>query len=537
MNMRSGAQIVVKTLETLGVDTLFGIPGIHNLDIYDALLESSIRHVTARHEQGAGFMADGYARSSAKVGVALVITGPGLTNIMTPMAQALHDSIPLVVISSQIPTKFLGQRTGFLHELQNSTMMARSAAKESRCVMSVNDIVLYLSEAFRLAQSGRPGPVHVEIPLDLLRQETSETEKMMTFPQSPELPHPSQKRVEQAVQVLQQATRPAIIVGGGACRAANTLTTLAERLGAVVVETCAGKGIVDERHPLCLGGRLHFPAVKESLNQADAIVAFGTEFSPTDLWTNAFVSQGTLIQVDLDPGNFLRNCRTDLGIVGDVEQIASLLLERFERPAPDMKTIQAEVVRLKTEAGAQLASVLGMGPEIIFMQKILDIVRDILPEDAIFSTDMTSPAYVALSEFPAYFPRTMLHPVGFGTLGYALPAAIGAKLVNPQKVICVLAGDGGFQFTLPELAVACQEQISLPVILWNDGGFGEIRRNEDARHPGQRIGVDHLNPDFQDLAAAYRIPGFLVKTATEFRTALNKALEHPSPTLIEIQPY
>ena len=536
MNMKSGAQVVVATLETLGVATLFGIPGIHNLDIYDALLARSIRHITARHEQGAGFMADGYARSSGKVGVALVITGPGLTNIMTPMAQAFHDSIPLVVISSQIPTKFLGQRTGFLHELQNSTMMARSAAKESRCVMSSNDITLYLSEAFRLAQSGRPGPVHVEIPLDFLRQETTETDHINIFPQLAEMPHSSQKRLEQAVHILEQATRPAMIVGGGACRAAKILTTLAERLGAIVVETCAGKGIVDERHPLCLGGRLHFPAVKEYLHQADVIVAFGTEFSPTDLWANTFTSQGTLIQVDLDPGNFLRNSRTDLGIVGDAEQVAKALLEGLEHPMQDLEITQAEAVRLKTEAGTQLANVLGMGAEMAFMQEILGILRDTLPEDAILSADMTSPAYVALSEFPAYFPRTMLHPVGFGTLGYALPAAIGAKFANPEKVVCVLAGDGGFQFTFPELAVACQEQVPLPIILWNDSGFGEIRRNEEARHPGQRIAVDHQNPNFQGLAAAYHIPGFLAKTAPEFQTALKKAMAQPSPTLIEIQP-
>ena len=528
-----GAELLVKTLESQGVEILFGIPGIHNLDIYDALLNSSIRHITARHEQGAGFMADGYARSSEKTGVALVITGPGLTNIMTPMAQAFHDSIPLVVLSSQLPSAFLGQRSGFLHELQNSTIMARSAAKESRCVTSAADIPRYIQDAFHLAHSGRPGPVHVEIPLDILRQELPMPSDKAA-PISPHsLPVPEEGLME-AIRLLEQASRPVLILGGGACRTGSGIRDLVERLGAVVLETCAGKGTLDERHPLCLGARLHFADVREYILKADVVLALGTNFSPTDLWEMPFDCEGTLIQVNRDPADFLRNGRSGVEIVADVAELVPQLIQALNRPGPSLEAISQTVAALKQKTQQAAAAVTGMGDQYPFMLEMLSILRVELPEDAIVCFDMTGPAYVGLSEFPVYGPRSFLHPVGFGTLGHALPAAIGAKLANPERTVCAFSGDGGFQFTFPELAVACQERVALPIILWNNHGFGEIRRNEESRHPGQRIAVDLENPDFAALAKAYHIPGISVCTASNFRQALTQALPASHPVLIEI---
>ncbi|MBD3304810.1 5-guanidino-2-oxopentanoate decarboxylase [candidate division KSB3 bacterium] len=537
-----GAEIVVRTLESLGVEQMFGIPGIHNLDLYDALLESPIRHITARHEQGAGFMADGYARSSGNIGVALVISGPGLTNILTPMAQAFHDSIPLVVMSSQIPSTFLDQRTGFLHELRNSTIMASSVAKESRRVLAADDIEPYLTQAFRLAHTGRPGPVHIEIPFDILHQPgtCSASRQKSASPQESHPPERSgiaQTRIADALNLLHTAQRPVLILGGGATEAGPQITQLAERVNAVVLETCAGKGVVDERHPLCLGTRLHFPKVREYLQQADVILALGTELSPTDLWECPFTTNGSLIQVDHDPANFIRNGRADIGIVGDVKQVALTLLDHLDRGktgSPDAHTDDLDA--LKTYPQSLIAEITGIGDDLPLMVDMLNVLRAALPDDAILSTDMTSPAYVGLSEFPAYQPRTFLHPIGYGTLGYALPAAIGAKVAHPERVVCVLAGDGGFQFTLPELAVACQENLAFPLLIWNDQGFGEIRRHEEHRHPGRRIAVDHQPPDFQDLARAYQIPATTVTQAAELNIALHQALEHTtSPFLIEIR--
>ena len=534
MKKHHGANIVINTLEALGVEMLFGIPGIHNLDIYDALLYSSIRHITARHEQGAGFMADGYARSTGKTGVALVITGPGLTNIMTPMGQAFHDSIPLVVISSQIPSTFLGQRSGFLHELQNSTIMARSVAKESRCIMSTADIERYLFDAFHLAQSGRPGPVHVEIPMDVLQQKVPAFQGVTQQPPLAFQPEPEDS-LSEAVQILKHAGRPVFILGGGASQAGKALTRLAECLGAIILETCAGKGSVDERHPLCLGARLHFPKVRDILKNADVVLVVGTELSPTDFWEMPFKTDGTIIQVDIDPANFPRNGRADLGISGDASHVANQLLQDLEHHQAPLEDVKRTVITIKQDTRRRAAAITGMGTEEYpLMMDILLAIRDMLPEDGILSVDMTGAAYVGLSEFPAYCPRSFLHPVGFGTLGFALPAAIGAKLASPEHVVVVLTGDGGFQFTSPELAVACQEQLAIPIILWNNQGFGEIRRYEERRHPGQRIAVDLQNPDFLKLAEAYNIAGIPVTNASEFRDAFAQALSASQPVIIEI---
>ncbi len=311
----NGAQQLIGTLERLGCRTVFGIPGIHNLDVYDALLGSDIHHVTARNEAGAGFMADGFARATGEPGVALVISGPGLTNILTPMGEAMHDSIPMLVISSQIPSSVAGQETGFLHELRNSTIMAASVAKESRTIPSVDRIGPALEDAFRLCRSGRPGPVHVEIPMDILREDLDAT---------PGGPLPAE-----AARLLDAADAVAIIAGGGSLGAERQIRLLAERLGAPVVQSAAGKGVLDERHPLSLGTRIHFNPVRELLEAADVIIAVGTQLSPTDLWETPLRPRGRLIRIDADAGALRRNCPADIGIKGDAAAVLDALLGRL----------------------------------------------------------------------------------------------------------------------------------------------------------------------------------------------------------------
>jgi len=267
MKRITGGQAVVKTLEACAVKTIFGIPGLHNLAVYEALLDSSIRHITARHEQGSGFMAYGYARSSGEVGAALVISGPGLTNILTPLGEAFHESVPILLISSNIPTRFQSIRSGMLHELADSTLMVRSVCKESRTVTVAEKIPLYIAEAYSLAKIGRPGPVHVEIPLDLLQQQIvalthGELENIVISMENP-APLVSADRLNMAADTLMASGHPVIIAGSGACRANHELAELAERLGAPVLLTTGGKGVMDERHPLCVGACHHFPAVQD----------------------------------------------------------------------------------------------------------------------------------------------------------------------------------------------------------------------------------------------------------------------------------
>ncbi|MFP4482688.1 MAG: thiamine pyrophosphate-binding protein [Thermovirgaceae bacterium] len=533
---QNGARRVVETLEACGVTTVFGIPGIHNIAIYEALIGSSIRHVTARHEQGAGFMADGWARSTGKTGTALVISGPGLTNILTPMAQAYHDSIPMVVISSQIPTSYIGQGAGFLHELGNSTLMARSASKESRRVESPDEISTALEAAYRLAETGRPGPVHVEIPMDILGLEASSDSKPSKTKRNIWKPALQPEAVRAAAEILERSRNPVMILGGGSRGASKEALELSEALGAAVIESCAGKGVVDERHPLCLGARSHFPTVRTFLETADVILAVGTELSPTDLWELPLPKKGTLIQIDLDPANFGRNGTADIGIRGDAADVLAALAQALGGDTPSQEDRAAELSEIRDRSRSELGSITGMGKDLAAMEELVSVLRREIPDEGVLVADMTGPAYVAISEYPAYRPSTFLHPVGFGTLGLAVPAAIGAKVAMPDTPVAALTGDGGFQFTMAEMAVACQEGLSLPILIWNDQGFGEIRRNEKSFGYPSLIAVDNPAPDFQALAASWGTAYARTSTGREISEALKHAFGECRPSIIEITP-
>lgn len=533
MELRKGGELVVQTLEKLGVDHIFGIPGIHNLDIYDYLMNSSITNIASRHEQGAGFMADGYARISGKPGVALVITGPGLTNIITAMGQAYHDSIPMLVISSQIETSALHYRSGYLHELKNSTQLVSSVSKESRRIEDHSMIEGAISQAYHLALSGRPGPVHVEIPLDILGSE-QRVSRSNAF-QGQKEPVLSPGFIRETVQKIMGSKAPVILAGGGAVNSGREITRMAEKLSAPVLMTCAGKGVVSEDHPLSLGSRMHFPVVQKYLEQSDLVIALGTEFSPTDFWKRNIQMGKELICVNLDPASFYNQRTCNIGIEGDVTAVVQALLDSGLDNRGDRHRVMEDVSELKEKCTLSLEEVTGMGMELPSMISALGVIRECLPDDGTLWTDMTSPAYVGISEFSSPMARSFLHPVGFGTLGMALPAAIGSKTACPEKAVCVLAGDGGFQFTLPELAVAAELGISLPVIVWNDCGYGEIRRNQISRHPDRTIAVDHKGLDYTALAKAYGIKGETVYSLDDLSSVLARAFWERGPTLIEIK--
>jgi thiamine pyrophosphate-dependent acetolactate synthase large subunit-like protein len=537
MKKITGGKAVVKALEACGVETIFGIPGVHNLEMYDALLDSSIRHVTARHEQGAGFMAYGYARSSnRKVGVALVISGPGLTNILTPIGGAFHDSIPILLISSNIASRFLSMRSGVLHELPESTLMTSPVTKERRRVTAAEKIPQSVVEAYCQTTNGRPGPVHVEIPVDLLQKHINtpwkeEIESAIRLFENKASPIQSEL-IEKACDILKAAKQPLVIAGGGARHAVTVLSEVAERLGAPVLLTTGGKGVIDEHHPLCLGVRHHFSSIREYVKTADVVLALGTELS-ADLYSNPVSIKGMLIQVDLDPANFECNSRADLGISGDAGEFLEALLGRI--PEDKSKSLRGEqkVKSLLEQAQRELSDVY-FYPNRSFILGMLEAIRGALPEGAILCADFAIPGNVGCSEFLTHHPSGYLFPFGYGTLGMALPAAIGAKIANPKTDVCVLAGDGGFQFTMPEIGVACQEKLCIPIIVWDDKGFGEIRIREEIRHPGRRIAVDHVNPDFVRLASAYGLPGVYVTKVNEMKKALKRALRHSGPSLIVI---
>lgn len=535
MQAKTGSDIVVETLEALGCSTVFGIPGIHNLDIYDALIGSSLRHVTARHESGAGFMADGYGRRTGTPGVALVITGPGLTNVATAMGEAFHDSVPMLVISSQLPRSVADQGTGYLHELRDSTLLARSVAKESRRVPDARRIADYLTAAYALSTDGRPGPVHVEIPVDVLQQEVAP---------APTGAAGAAGSAPAGVDELTEAIREtraaggtiAFVAGGGATAAAEKLRALAEALDAPVAQTLAGKGIIPDDHPLCLGTRLHTPAVQALLADTDLVIGVGTQLSLTDLWEMPRALGRRFAQINIDPADLNRNYRADIAVAASATAALEALLPRIAEAGAAARTAEQRVSDAIEASTAELPQVLGIdAARFARMQRIFAALRAALPQDGVLVTDMTSPAYAGLSEYPARAPRTFMHPVGYGTLGFALPAAIGISVAEPDTPVCVLAGDGGFQFTMQELGVAAQEELSLPIVIYNDGGYGEIRRTEEDRHPGKRIGVDLRTPDFVKLAATYGIAGRRVTEPAELEDEVRAALGRRGPTIIEME--
>jgi thiamine pyrophosphate-dependent acetolactate synthase large subunit-like protein len=528
-NKMTGAALLVKALEGENVDTLFGIPGVHNLKIYDALAKSSIKHVTSRNESGAGFMADGYARISGKVGTAIVISGPGLTNILTPMGQAFHDAIPMVVISSQLPTTINKQSTGYLHELKNSTIMAQSVSKESRTITSVTQIEAYVHEAYTLAKSGKPGPVHLEVPLDILAA-FIEVDQYASYEESI-ITEVNDDAVEKAATLINQYERVAIIAGGGACDAANQVNQLVEKLSAPILQTAAGKGIVSDYHPLCIGTRLPYQNVLDYLSEQEIIIAIGTQLAPTDLWEMPLNLKGKLIQIDIDADAFYRNYSADLGVKGHALKVLNKLLPMLEAKHGDRS---AEVKGLKETASKNAPTVTGNTVTFKTAMSFLQTVEKVLGKEGAFITDMTTAAYIGLSEYNAVSARSFLHPVGFGTLGYSMPAAIGAKLCHPDQDIIALIGDGGFQFTMQELAVACTEALPLPIVIWNNDGYGEIKRNEKAMGFEKLIAVDNNNPDFVLLAKAYGIEGIRVTNVDELENALKEGLKKTLPTIIEL---
>ena len=522
----STGEALVGLLEAYGVDTIFGIPGVHNVEMYRALPRSRIRHVLTRHEQGAGFMADGYARATGKPGVCFTITGPGLLNVLTPMGEAWADSSPVLVVSSALDIVDAAQGRGRLHEMQNQRQAAASVATRSVTALTPGDVRDALAAAFSAFAAERPRPAYLEVPLDLLSDPCGEGWRARQRPSRP-LPDPA--AVERAVTLLAGAEHPLLLLGGGAIDAAPAALAIAESLGAVVVTTVAGKGIVPESHPLNLGGRMAQVPVKKLLGEADVVLAVGSEISETDLWDSSVRILGRLIRVDLDTANLARPHPAEVPILADAAPTLAAIAERLPRQDWGHR-------RKKNEAF--VAGYLAREPEHddelhAMLRRVLNVIRAALPRDAVIASDMTQIAYAANYMFPMDVPRAWLHPTGFGTLGFALPAAIGAKSGVGDRPVAALLGDYGFQYTLNELGTAVELGQSLPILLWNNDALGQIR-DDMVRKGIQPNAVTLRNPDFQALARAYGCAAEKPRSLDALGAAIRAALAEPRPTVIEM---
>lgn len=514
---------LVELLHAHDVDTVFGIPGVHTLEIYRGLGAYDITHVTPRHEQGLGFMADGYARRTGKPGVAIVISGPGITNVTTAVASAYHDSIPLLVVSSVVSSDKLGRETGTIHDMPDQQALMSTITALSETVHSPADLAPALTRAFGLLSGTRARPVHLQIPTDVLAMPAADADRPVVVA-VPRPPVADVHLVEAAAALLREAQRPFIVAGGGARDTGDLLLEVAERCNALVGCTIGGKSTVPDSHPRSAGSALTLAPIAGELTGADVVLAVGTEFSELDFWAlpDKLAFEGKLIRIDIDPGQVERKHTPAVSLVGDAQETLTSLLQRLPTAAqPGTRTAPGRAD-------------LTLDPSLASHLVLLDAIDAALPPERVLSGDSTQPAYAANHLFPTYCSRSWLMPIGFAALGSALPMAIGAKVADRDAPVLVLVGDAGLLFSVAELATAVDLAIALPVVVWNNHGYGEIRDAMD------HVGVKHLGTEVSvhDACAVARGFGCEATRATspaEVTTAIQRALKASVPTVIEVR--
>ena len=524
-NAKSCGEALVQLLEAYGVDCVFGIPGTHTLELYRGLAKSRIRHILPRHEQGAAFMADGYARSTGKPGLCFLITGPGVTNAATAMAQAYSDSQPMLVISSTSSVPNMGKAWGEVHELNSQTDVTRPFTAFSETVRTPGDVPGLVARAFSVFRSERPRPVHIDIPIDVFGLAVeSEWE---VFPH-PALPAPNPDALASAVEVLAGAQRPAILLGGGALNAGKAVAALADKLAAPVMPTVAANGAVPDSHPLCIGPRYWAKPAMDLIEASDVVLALGTELSINEGCTPRPIGfPGKLIRVDIDPRKLVDRVPADIAVWADAKQTAIALADTIAGQASNDRL--AQVARQVADIRAR--SDAGLKPLQHKHVAVTDIIQDCLPENTIYATDMTQIVYTTRGTMGFEMPRRMLNPKGYGTLGYGLPAAIGAKVANPDATVVAIAGDSGVMYTIQELATATEEQVAVILVLWNNRSLAEIRDGFVGLGV-EPIGVNPYTPNFAAMAKSMGWDAAEVNGEANLRSALKDAQASGHATVI-----
>lgn len=520
---------LVTLLEHYGVTTVFGIPGVHTIEMYRGLKSSSIKHITPRHEQGAGFMADGYARATGGVGVCFCITGPGMSNIATPMGQAFADSIPMLVISSVNKTHTLGQGLGRLHELKDQRALIAGVSEFSHTVLSAEELPDVMAKAFAVFSSARPRPVHIEIPIDLMTHPVKTTS--INRGKLSAKPGPDQSSVEHITQLLATSKQTLLMLGGGCIDAAESVNRFVDLLGAPTCLTINARGLLSPEHPLLIDGAQSFDEFRNYAESCDVCIAIGTELGETDydLWAKGpLITHGEFVRIDIDPKQLSNNVPATVSMVSDAKLALNALYTNLKqhkmfKPQDNASDIAGKInASLKQEFSAPTKQ----------YEQLLSAITTAHP-NAIIVGDSTKPVYHGNFVHRAAAPRTWFNSAtGFGTLGYAMPAAIGAKLGKPDTPVVAIAGDGGFQFTLNELIVATQEKVAIAVIVWNNHAYKEIN-DYMLRSDIEPVGVDVIGPDLKALAQAMRCDYVLADTIEEVSTLLAPLASSNKPLIIE----
>ena len=528
MTRMTGGQALVRSLYHEGVRVIFGLPGVQLYHAMDALYdEPGIRFITTRHEQATTYMADGYARASGRVGTAMVVPGPGLQNASAGLGNAYSASSPVLLIAGQINRANIGKDVGILHELNDQLDVIKPVTKWRARVLEPKEIPGVVQEAFHQLRTGRPRPVEIEIPPETLAQ----VDDLELYEPGKPLPTPGDDgAIKEAVKQLMRAQRPVIWAGGGvhSSEAWQELLQVAEFLQAPVITTAEGKGAIPENHYLSIGvtkgrstGQVR-DALRLYFEDCDVTLAVGTRFASAES-----PKYQKVIQIDIDDEEVGRNHANTLGIVGDARLALGQLLEGLRKSGPARPSRKEECEALRSERydAANQPQPLGA---------FVSGIREALPDDSIIVSGMTQVGYHSRAYFPVLKPRTYITSSYYGNLGFAYPTALGAKVARPEVPVVALCGDGGFLFNSQEMATAAQFGINVVAVVFNDGAFGNVLRDQRTAFKGRVIGSELQNPDFMKLADAFGIKGMKAEGPEELKAALKQAIGMDTPVLIEV---
>src|SRR5436305_10657010 len=544
----TGAQALIKSLEMEGVEVMFGLPGGAILPVYDPIIDSPIRHILVRHEQGAGHMAEGYAHATGRPGVAMVTSGPGATNIVTPLADAMMDSIPIVVITGQVPSSAIG--TDAFHEC-DIVGVTRSVTKHNELITSAQDIPRLIHEAFHIATTGRPGPVLVDIPKDLVDPNNPNSAMDWYWPDSVDLPgykptvkgHP--RMIREAAKLIAESRRPVIYAGGGIlkARAAEALRELAELTDIPVVTTLMARGAFPDSHPLCLGmPGMHgnYTAVT-AMQQSDLLIALGSRFDDRVTGkVGAFAPDAKIIHVDVDPAELGKVRRPDVPIVGDCKAVIEELIKAVREigmPQPDRSEWDARLKQWQAQFPLHYEQGWEEG-DALKPQFCIEQLRDGSPEDTIVVSGVGQHQMWSSQFWRFNHPYTWINSGGLGTMGFAVPAAVGAKVGMPGRTVWAIDGDGCFQMTAQELVTASAERIPVKVAILNNAYLGMVRQWQELFYE-ERYSEVYLSPDLPDYkmwAEAMGCVGMRVDNADDVVPTIEKANEiNDRPVVIDFR--
>jgi acetolactate synthase I/II/III large subunit len=525
--IQTGGDAIVNSLIANGVDTVFGLPGAQIYPLFDSLKrnEARIRTVGARHEQGVAYMAFGYARSTGRPGVFAVVPGPGVLNTTAALCTAMGCNTPVLCVTGQIPSAFIGKGRGHLHELRDQRATLRTLVKWAERIESPSDAEPIIAEAFRQMLSGRPGPVAVEMAWDVMASSQSFAPSLSSTEPDP-APRAEARSMDEAIRVIDSSRRPMIITGSGAQHAALAVNDLAERISAPVAALRGGRGIVAEDQKLGISSytaKLLWP-------DTDLLIGIGSRLElPYMRWSgmmklvDAADPPPNLIRIDIDSEEMAR-LRPTIGLVADSSECASELVRRVA--SIDRDPWRAQVASAKVQAADDIKAAPHVG--------YLKAIRNVLPRDGILVDELCQAGFSSYFAYPCLAPRTFISAGYQGTLGSGFQTALGVKVANPGRPVVSITGDGGFMFGVQELATAVQERIGLITVLFNNNAFGNVARDQQANYAGREIGSNLQNPDFIALARAFGVPAQRVHSPVELSESLRRWLETDRPVLIEV---